>query len=105
MADEERARAAVRGAERFLNAWHGGPAARGRLLEVVEAIDDEEPLDRYGSGDRIEREPVRVADELAVEPVQPLVALLLVDFEVARRVEGDGADAAAVAPDPQGDRR
>ena len=67
MADEERARAAVRGAERFLNAWHGGPAARGRLLEVVEAIDEEERFDRYGSGERIERLEQRVAELLGKE--------------------------------------
>ena len=65
--DEERARAAVRGAERFLNAWHGGPAARGRLLEVAEAIDEEERFDRYGSGDRIERLEQRVAELLGKE--------------------------------------
>ena len=65
--EEERARAAVRGAERFLNAWHGGPAARGRLLEVVEAIDEEERFDRYGAGDRIERLERRVAELLGKE--------------------------------------
>ncbi len=67
MVDEERARAAVRGAERFLNAWHGGPAARGRLLEVADAMDEEERFDRYGSGERIERLEQRVAELLGKE--------------------------------------
>jgi threonine aldolase len=67
VADEERARAAVRGAERFLNAWHGGPAARGRLLELADAMDEEERFDRYGSGERIERLEQRVAGLLGKE--------------------------------------
>jgi threonine aldolase len=65
--DEERVRAAVQGAERFLNAWHGGATARGRLLEVAHAIDDEERLDRYGAGERIERLERRVAELLGKE--------------------------------------
>ena len=52
---EERYRAAVRGAERFLNAWHGSPGPRGSMLEVAGATAEDERWDRYGSGERIER--------------------------------------------------
>jgi len=65
--DEERARAAVREAERFLNAWHGGPGPRGSLLEVAEATAADERWDRYGSGERIERLERRVSELLGKE--------------------------------------
>jgi threonine aldolase len=65
--DEERARAAARGAERFLNAWHGGPGPRVRLLELADATGEDERLDRYGSGERIERLERRVAELLGKE--------------------------------------
>ena len=67
MPDEERARAAIKGAERFLNAWHGGPGPRDRLLELSEATRDDERFDRYGSGERIERLERRVAELLGQE--------------------------------------
>ena len=67
MPDEERARAAVREAERFLNAWHGGPGPRGSLLEVAEATIADERWDRYGSGERIERLERRVSQLLGKE--------------------------------------
>jgi len=65
--DEERAQAAVREAERFLNAWHGGPGPRGSLLEVAEATAADERWDRYGSGERIERLERRVSQLLGKE--------------------------------------
>jgi len=65
--DEERARAAVGEAERFLNAWHGGPGPRGSLLEVAEATAADERWDRYGSGERIERLERRVSQLLGKE--------------------------------------
>ena len=67
MPDEERARTAIKGAERFLNAWHGGPGPRGRLLELADATADDERFDRYGSGERIERLERRVAELLGKE--------------------------------------
>ena len=67
MPDEDRARAAVAGAERFLNAWHGGPGPRDRLLELADATADRERFDRYGSGERIERLERRVAELLGHE--------------------------------------
>ena len=67
MPDEERARNAVRGAERFLNAWHGGPGVRARLHELAEATGEDERADRYGSGERIERLEQRVAAILGKE--------------------------------------
>jgi hypothetical protein len=65
--DEERARAAAQGADRFLNAWHGGPGPRDRLLELADATGEDERLDRYGSGERIERLERRVAELLGKE--------------------------------------
>ena len=50
--DEERARAAIAGAERFLNAWHGTPPMRRRLDALAAAVDDAERADRYGEGER-----------------------------------------------------
>ena len=67
MPDEERARNAVRGAERFLNAWHGGPGFRERLRELADATGEDERSDRYGSGERIERLEQRVAALLGKE--------------------------------------
>ena len=65
--DEERARAAVAGAERFLNAWHGSPRPRDRLEELVRTVDEAERADRYGEGERIERLERRVAELLGKE--------------------------------------
>jgi threonine aldolase len=64
MPDEDRARAAIRGAERFLNAWHGGPGLSERLRAIAAATGDDERSDRYGSGERIERLEGRVAELL-----------------------------------------
>jgi threonine aldolase len=65
--DEERFRAAVRGAERFLNAWHGGPSFRDRLRAIADTTADEERPDRYGTGERIERLEGRIAELLGKE--------------------------------------
>jgi len=65
--DEERARAAIAGAERFLNAWHGTPPMRQRLDALAAAVDDAERADRYGEGERLGRLERRVADLLGKE--------------------------------------
>jgi threonine aldolase len=65
--DEERARAAIAGAERFLNAWHGTPPMRQRLDALAAAADDAERADRYGEGERLGRLERRVADLLGKE--------------------------------------
>jgi threonine aldolase len=64
---EERARAAVAGAERFLNAWHGTPRARERLVALAGGVDEAERGDRYGEGERIERLERRIAELLGKE--------------------------------------
>ena len=64
---EERYRAAVAGAERFLNAWHGLPGTRARLESLAEAVDERERADRYGEGERLERLERRTADLLGKE--------------------------------------
>ncbi len=65
--DDDRIQAAIRGADRFLNAWHGGPSARERLLVLAQATDEEERPDAYGEGERIRRLERRVADLLGKE--------------------------------------
>jgi threonine aldolase len=65
--EEERARAALAGAERFLNAWHGTPPMRQRLDALAEAVDEAERADRYGDGERLGRLERRVAELLGKE--------------------------------------
>jgi threonine aldolase len=67
VADEERIRAALSGAERHLNAWHGAPSPRETLAALAAATGADERFDRYGSGERIERLERRVADLLGKE--------------------------------------
>jgi threonine aldolase len=67
VSDEDRARAAIAGAERFLNAWHGSPRPRERLEAVARALDEGERGDRYGEGERIERLEQRTAELLGTE--------------------------------------
>jgi threonine aldolase len=65
--DEERVRAAVKAAERFLNASHGRPPMRERLTALASATADDERPDGYGSGERIERLERQVAELLDKE--------------------------------------
>ena len=67
MGEEARYRAAVAGAERFLNAWHGSPRPRERLEELIRAVDEAERADRYGAGARVERLEQRIAELLGKE--------------------------------------
>jgi threonine aldolase len=67
MPDEMRSRAAVEGAERFLNAWHGRPPLRERLAALAEATDEDERADMYGAGERLERLEQRIAELLGKE--------------------------------------
>src|SRR5215211_8622594 len=60
-------RAAIAGADRFLNAWHGAPPIREALQQLAEATGADEQPDRYGSGERVERLEGRVADLLGQE--------------------------------------
>ncbi|HET6600407.1 MAG TPA: beta-eliminating lyase-related protein, partial [Gaiella sp.] len=65
--DKKRYRAAVAGAERFLNAWHGLPGARAWLESLAVAADERERGDRYGEGERVEQLERRTADLLGRE--------------------------------------
>jgi threonine aldolase len=67
MSDEERFRAAVGNAERFLNAWHGRPPLRDRLAVLAEATGEDERADMYGAGERVERLERRIAELLGKE--------------------------------------
>ena len=67
MPDEARIRAAIAGAEKYLNAWHGSPPMRDRLLELADATPPDERHDHYGSGERVERLEARVAELLGQE--------------------------------------
>ena len=62
--DEDRIKAAIRGAERYLNAWHGGPTARDRLQSLADLTEEAERADMYGAGERIERLERRIAELL-----------------------------------------
>jgi threonine aldolase len=64
MPDEERIRAAMAGAERYLNAWHGRPSVRDEIAAIAEATATDERPDRYGAGGRIVRFEERVAELL-----------------------------------------
>jgi threonine aldolase len=66
MPDDARIQAAIGGAERFLNGWHGRPM-RGRLQEIAEATAERERPDSYGAGERIERLEARIAEMLGSE--------------------------------------
>jgi threonine aldolase len=67
MADDERIQAAIRGADRFLNGWHGRPSLRERLAEIAEATAEDERPDTYGEGERIERLEARIAETVGAE--------------------------------------
>jgi threonine aldolase len=67
MADDDRILAAIRGADRYLNGWHGRPTMRERLLEIAEATADDERPDNYGGGERIERLEARIAATVGAE--------------------------------------
>jgi threonine aldolase len=64
---EERYRAAIAGAERFLNAWHGLPGVRARLESLADAAEERERADRYGEGERLARLERRTAELLGKE--------------------------------------
>jgi threonine aldolase len=66
MADDARIQAAIAGAERFLNAWHGRPM-RERLREIADATGEGERTDGYGTGERIQRLEGRIAELLGAE--------------------------------------
>ena len=95
MPDDARIRAAIAGAERHLNAWHGGPSLRERLAELVEALAPDERMDHYGKGERIERLEQRVAELLGKEAAvfmpsgtmaQPIALRIWCDRATARTV-------------------
>src|SRR6476661_11166049 len=67
MADDDRIVAAIRGADRHLNGWHGPPTMRERLLEIAEATPGDERPDGYGAGERIERLEARIAEIVGAE--------------------------------------
>jgi threonine aldolase len=66
MPDDARTKAAISGAERFLNGWHGR-VMRGRLQEIAEATGEQERPDIYGAGERIERLEARIAELLGTK--------------------------------------
>jgi threonine aldolase len=67
MADEARIKAAIAGAQRHLNGWHGGPSLREQLAAIAEATGDDERGDTYGKGERIGRLEERIAEILGTE--------------------------------------
>ncbi len=67
MPDEQRIREAIAGAERHLNAWHGGPTLREKLTVLADRTGEDERMDHYGRGERIERLERRIAELLGKE--------------------------------------
>jgi threonine aldolase len=65
--DDTRIRAAIAGADRHLNAWHGTPPVRRQLAALAEATAADERADHYGRGERTERVEQRVAELLGKE--------------------------------------
>jgi threonine aldolase len=65
--DDKRLEAAVRGAERFLNAWHGSPTTAELLRAVADDTPEDERRDVYGSGERLGRFERRIAELLGKE--------------------------------------
>ncbi len=66
MADEERRKRVQAASERTL-VWRGPRLARGLLERLAEAVPDDELIDVYGEGERIERLEARVAELLGKE--------------------------------------
>ncbi len=64
---DERTQAAIAGAERFLNAWHGGPSVRAQLEAIARATPEDERRDNYGEGERLGRLEARVAELVGAE--------------------------------------
>ena len=62
MVDSAQIRAAIAGADRHLNAWHGAPPVREQLAALAEATDADERADHYGRGGHTERLERRVAE-------------------------------------------
>src|SRR5215207_269829 len=99
MPDEERFRAAVKGAERFLNAWHGRPSMRDRIAALAAATGEDERVDTYGSGERIERLEQRIADLLG-KPAAVFMPSGTMAQQIALRIWSDRAGRKAVAFHP-----
>jgi len=97
--DEERIRAAIAGAERHLNAWHGAPPPRETLAALAEATGADERIDRYGSGERIERLERRVAELLGKEAAVFMPSGTMAQ-PIALRVWSDRRGTATVAFHP-----
>lgn len=66
MPDEERRKRVQAAAERTL-VWRGPRLARAQLERLVAAVPDDERIDLYGGGERIERLEARVAELLGKE--------------------------------------
>jgi threonine aldolase len=97
--DEQRIRAAIAGAERHLNAWHGEPSPREALAALAEATGADERMDRYGSGERIERLERRVAELLGKEAAVFMPSGTMAQ-PIALRVWSDRCGIATVAFHP-----
>ena len=96
---EERYRAAVGGAERFLNAWHGLPDARTRLESLADALDERERADRYGEGERLERLERRTAELLGKEAAVFMPSGTMAQ-QIAMRIWCERGDRATIAFHP-----
>jgi threonine aldolase len=97
--DDARIRAAIAGADRHLNAWHGAAPARERLAALAEATGGEERVDHYGRGERIERVERRVAELLGKEAAVVMPSGTMVQ-PIALRIWSDRRGVRTVAFHP-----
>ena len=97
--DEERYRAALAGAERFLNAWHGTPRVRERLERLALAAEEGERGDRYGEGERLQRLEGRVAELLGKEAAVVMPSGTMAQ-QIALRIWSERQGSRAVAFHP-----
>lgn len=66
-AADDRVQAAIAGAERFLHAFDGRLPIRAHLAAIAEATPENERVDLYGAGERLDRFERRIAETLGKE--------------------------------------
>jgi threonine aldolase len=97
--EEDRAHAAIAGAGRFLNAWHGTPRPREQLERLTQLVEATERRDRYGEGERLDRLERRTAELLGKEAAAFMPSGTMAQ-QIALRISCDRRGLHAVAFHP-----